>query len=298
MHAWFPNPELEWERSEEVTTLALGEVERRIGPVAGPIHVVSGGLANSNVRIGDDAILRIYRRDPTALSKELTLLRRPWSTFRVPAVLATGDDFLLLEYVPHHRLQSTSKHGAAAGRALAEIHSTTLPRAGLLGPTLEVVDPFPDFITSLRDHTADQITAAGALLPADLGSRILSALDAHASTLRERAGPPVLLHGDYKPSNLHWTDRDELLVLDWEFAYAGSASMDIGQLFRWAAPPDFTVAFSSAYTTGGGTLLPDWQHTLPILGLVNLTGLLRRATPGSRRARDCIGHIEQTLQAL
>lgn len=37
-----------------------------------------------------------------------------------------------------------------------------------------------------------------------------------------RAGPPTLLHADWKASNLHWTDGG-LLVLDWEFAHSGEA---------------------------------------------------------------------------
>jgi hypothetical protein len=90
-----PNPERAW--ASPVVAVRRDEVERRIGPVSEPLEVLSGGLCNINVRIGVDRVLRI-RGDRSALGKEATLLSRPWRSFRTPAVLATGDDYLLLNF--------------------------------------------------------------------------------------------------------------------------------------------------------------------------------------------------------
>jgi len=54
--------------------------------------VLTGGLANINVRVGRDRVLRI-QRDPSVLAKETTLLRRPWRALRTPTVLETGTIF-------------------------------------------------------------------------------------------------------------------------------------------------------------------------------------------------------------
>ncbi|WP_129349479.1 hypothetical protein [Sorangium cellulosum] len=53
-----------------------------------------GGLANVNVRLWADRVLRVYRRDAGAAAKEAGLLVRGWRWFRAPAVLSAGEDFL------------------------------------------------------------------------------------------------------------------------------------------------------------------------------------------------------------
>src|SRR4051812_28148219 len=114
------------------------EVELRIGPTGESIEVLGGGLSNVNVRIGRDRVLRIYRgldsgalfRDAAVVGKEATLASRGWRSLRTPKVLARGPDFLLCEYVEHVPLSDA--HGAAVGRALAEIHAITFPATGLL----------------------------------------------------------------------------------------------------------------------------------------------------------------------
>src|SRR4051812_28485698 len=128
-----PNPERAWHRAAAARTIDRAEVERRIGPTREPIEVLTGGLGNINLRVGRDRVLRIHH-DPSALAKETTLLRRPWRALRTPAVLATGDDFLLLEYLELQPLPVRA--GEAAGRALAEIHALTYAKTGDLGADL------------------------------------------------------------------------------------------------------------------------------------------------------------------
>src|SRR5581483_3413566 len=139
---------------------------------------------------------RLYRRDPAVARKEEALLRRGWRSFRVPRVLEAGEDFLLLEHVPHRPLEGSEEHGAAAGRALAEIHSVSFERAGELDASLEVRQPWDDLVGTLREYVASL----------SQGARVLATIDALAGELRARSGTPVLLHADFKASNLHWTD--------------------------------------------------------------------------------------------
>ncbi|MGK4003885.1 hypothetical protein WMF31_14730 [Sorangium sp. So ce1036] len=90
-----PNPERAWHRAAHLEALSLAEIERRVGAPPGDVEVLSGGLANVNVRLGPDRVLRVYRRDAGAAAKEAALLARGWRSFRVPAVLSAGEDFLL-----------------------------------------------------------------------------------------------------------------------------------------------------------------------------------------------------------
>ena len=104
------NPEEDWEPPEEASGVERREIVDRIGEFEGVWEVLGGGLANANVRIGGDRLLRIYRRDVEAKAKEAVLLGGGWETFRVPDVLEEGADFLLLEYVEHGPLMGSAEH--------------------------------------------------------------------------------------------------------------------------------------------------------------------------------------------
>lgn len=306
----FPNPERRWERAASLVAVERDEVERRIGSTGAPCELLGGGQANLNVRVGDDRVLRIYRRDPASRAKEQRLLGHAWRTFVTPAVRASGDDFLVLDYVAHGPLLATPRHGAAVGRTLAEIHRPRFSTSGLLACRadgesavsgaspigLDVVSPFGDIADTFRAHARSALARA-AWLGDPLRSAVDDILAAHAEALRREARSPVLLHGDFKASNLHWAPDDRLVVLDWEFAYAGPALMDIGQLLRWSPPASFIEAFADSYCGHGGSLPPDWRQTAAIFDLVNLASLAAGAAPASRRGGDLTDRLRRTVRA-
>jgi len=116
---------------------------------------------------------------------------------------------------------------------------------------------------------------------------------ANTEALRALASAPVLLHGDFKASNLHWLSSGELLVLDWEFAYAGPSLMDVGQLLRWSPGPEFVAAFAGAYRESAP--LPEgFERWGAAFDLFNLVGLLDGVEPETRRAIDVRGRILRT----
>ncbi len=293
----FPNPESAWDPPSHSLAVDRVEVERRLGPTSEPLEVLSGGRANINVRIGSSQVLRIYRRDGAACEKEQALLGRDWRSFAVPAVRGSGDDFLLLEYVPHGRLGSGAEHGSVVGRALSEIHQTRYPQPGFLGTGLTVPDPFPDVVEALASHALAALDRPGSPMATALRGRLDGFISAERRALERAAGAPVLLHGDFKASNLHWTPGARLLVLDWEFAWAGPALMDIGQLLRWDPPAAFVSAFAESYTRHGGVLCEEWLSLADAFDLFNLASLLDGAPAGSRRARDVERRMTRTLDA-
>jgi Ser/Thr protein kinase RdoA (MazF antagonist) len=282
------NPEAGWEPPDRTRTVARADLEARIGPV-GDYEVLVGGHANANVRL-DDRVLRIHRRDPGATAREAALLRQRWVSFVVPDVIASGDDFLLLRHVPHRPLDDGAAHGVACGRALAEIHARRYPVAGSLDGELRVSEPRPDIVAALCGHVA-AMDGPGE----DLRPTVVAEIERRRDVLAVVATPPVLLHGDFKVSNLHWADEGRLLVLDWEFAHAGPALMDIGQLIRWSPSRAFIDAFAAAYRSSGGTLPERWERWSSLLDLANLCGLLATAAPGSQRATDVRARIDAEL---
>jgi aminoglycoside phosphotransferase (APT) family kinase protein len=298
--AALPNPESCWERAPALASVDRAEIERRIGPFDGPVTVLAGGLANVNLRIGD-RVLRLYRRDPGAAACEAALLARGWTAFRVPKVLQAGDDFLVIEYVELGPVLGTREHGLAVGRALAEIHSVAFESSGLLDASLRIQRPFPDIVSALVVHARSRLRPERCGLSREICAEALQFLDGHSPALRAAAGAAVLLHGDFKPSNLHWTRGGELLVLDWEFAYAGSALSDIGQILRWAPPEAFVNGFAEAYGADGGRLVAGWRRWAAVFDLVNLAGLLAKVDASEAEARrasrvtDVRRRVEETL---
>ncbi len=273
-----PNPERDWHPDHRPTIPSRPELEARVGPLAHEPLFMSGGLANLNLDLRDGRVLRLYLSDPSSIPREVALLRMPWRHLRVPTVLDHGDDFVLMEHVPHTPTLGAPEHGAALGRALAEVHAHRFGIGGFLTDDVRsVATPF----VSVTDAFSEYVQGLETLEPA-LRDALIGRLDADREWLDLN---PVLLHGDFKSSNLHaCSDGDLPLVLDWEFAYAGPALMDVGQLFRWGASDDFADAFASAYTAGGRALPADWRSRAARADAVNLAGLLAKSSPGSPRA--------------
>ena len=296
------NAERCWAHDErDQATDVEAEVRRRLGRVPERCQVLPGGLANLSVRIADDRVLRIYRRDPRTATKEARLLSHRWSSFRVPRVLRRGRDSLLLEYVEHEPLEDDARSGRDIGLALAEIHAQRFEVCGDLNGRLEVREPMPDVLGVLCASSRGNIERLGASQPAlpasvvTVAERAAALLERSAPLLNEHLGPPVRLHSDFKVSNLHRATTGELLVLDWEFALAGPALCDAGQLLRWGVSVEFVEAFASAYREAGGVLPDGWQRFAELLDLSNLIGLLVGRPSDGQRVNDLTGRMAATL---
>jgi aminoglycoside phosphotransferase (APT) family kinase protein len=284
------NPESRWEPVRTAQVDVAEAVRARLGDIPGTVERLGGGLANDSIRVGD-RVLRIYRRDVESLAREAALLERSWQHVRVPQVVERGDDFLLLEFVEHTPLSSAPEQAAAVGRALAEIHRDRFEDAGFLAAQARrVARPFGDFVDAFCAHVESLES-----VPADISAAIVARFEAKRAVLAGLADRPVLLHGDFKVSNIHWTEEGRPLVLDWEFAYAGPALLDVGQILRWEVPDAWVATFAGAYGAAGGELPDDWRALARTLDLVNLAGLLDGAAHGSRRREDVLGRLRQSL---
>lgn len=286
------NPEALWEPPDATRSVSKDEIAGRIGRSPDSWRILSGGNANANVLLSSE-VLRIYRRDPTQLKKEKALLGRAWKTFRVPKLLGDGDGFLRLEYVPNGPLPAARAWGRRTGCALAEIHSTTFRCGGFLDGALQVTEPLPDLLQALQKHAWEKLAGEAGSHLGELVVPVRNALEAWMSRMHAMLGVPVLLHGDFKPSNLHLSGED-ILILDWEFAWAGPSMMDVGQLLRWCPPESFIEGFAEGYRSGGGQLPSDWRILAAVFDLVNLVGLLDGHS-GTIRVRDVKSRIQQTL---
>jgi fructosamine-3-kinase len=292
------NPEESWVPSGQVSVISRSEVEKCIGPTTEALELLSGGQANTNIRVGNDRVLRLYRRDVAIAGKELALLQKKWKSFVVPEVISSGNGYLLTKYMNYSPLEDKAEAGAALGTALVEIHCNTYKTPGFIGSDLQVEESMENFVTDMWDYLCSFMDVPPKpSLPTALLDEVIPFFDSKIEGLQEVAGLPVLLHGDFKVSNLHWSDQGKPLVLDWEFAYVGSVLMDLGQLFRWPTSQAFEDGFIQAYEVSGGHLVDRWKYWAGVLDLINLVGLLYKSTPASQRSKDVTAKIRTILQA-
>jgi hypothetical protein len=285
------NPERAWSAAVQ-PTIDRDEVVRRIGKTSASIEVLAGGFANLNVRVGDDRVLRIMR-DQAALAKERSLLQRCWKSFRTPLVLEAGDDFLLLEHLDLRPLVDSV--GGLVGCALAEIHGVRYPTTGFLAADLSLAKPFPpDGFVGVEGYIRAMLEEAEPFL----GPTLPASIRAYACSIEqdaiEASDGPVLSHCDFKVGNLHLSSAGELVVLDWEFAWAGPRLLDVGQVLRWQPPEPFVTDFARAYVAAGGFLADGWRRVATAFDLGHMLGvyahnaIMRSTDDIPRRIADTI----------
>lgn len=290
--------EAAWTRRAPLPALTPARLDRWLAPFPSlrdrSWTPLAGGLRSLNLR-SDDLVLRVAVDDRGALAKERALLDRLRGVVRVPRVLDASDEALLLEYVAHAPLPATEAAGRRAGEAAAKIHAIDFDRAGFLDASLQITEPFPSALTGLRAW-------ADGLLDGDAGARLgprrVAAIrqlwEAHADALAAATSRPVLVHSDYKPTNVRWLPgEDEVLVLDWEFAWSGPGLLDVGMMLRWRPPPPFARGFAAGLQAGGEALPRGWQRLAERLDLFNLVGLVDGAE--GRRREDVVARIDATL---
>jgi Ser/Thr protein kinase RdoA (MazF antagonist) len=114
----------------------------------------------------------------------------------------------------------------------------------------------------------------------------------------------TLVHGDYKRSNLlirraaaTW---QVAAVLDWEFAFAGPALVDVGIFLRAgsALPDGFRDAFAAGYRDAGGKLPTDWLALSRLLDVVSMLTFLDDARERPHVFAECVEVLKETLGML
>jgi hypothetical protein len=259
--------------------------------------VLGGGLRSLNLRSGE-LVLRIAL-EGDALQKEAALLRWLEPQIRVPRLLRSSERALLMEHVPHAPLPATEEAGRRVGAAIARIQSRTFDRAGMLGPDLRVVEPFVTGLSGLRDWAERLLEgAAGARLGPERGRALRRLWDAHEGAMVAASSQPVLVHSDFKPTNVKWlpTEQD-VLVLDWEFAWSGPALFDLGMMFRWEPPELFVEGVLASLHDAGIDAGPNARRLAELFDVFNLVGFLGDERDRPKRYRDVLDRVDRTLAA-
>lgn len=228
---------------------------------------------------------------------EESLARRLESLIPLPALLGRGPRFLVYEWRPGISLERAIAARAdlpyeKIGRDLAEarqkLNTVHFPTAGFFASDLSIAHPWPSAIDGLWSYLRTLFPQANA--PAELIRRMARIADDAEPRLHRAAGPPVLVHGDFKASNVLVDESGLTTILDWEFAHSGTWLSDVGQILRHLdqLPPEFVAAFADQ--------MPFDQETMTLvrtLDLVNLVDFLRPERDQPKMHADVIRRITE-----
>ena len=240
-----------------------------VGAPVGDVRRVHGGDINDAFAVDAGGRTVFVKTNPAAPAGTfaaeadgLAWLAGPGAV-QVPAVIAVGDDFLVLEWLEPGRRGPGFE--AALGRGLARLHAAGAPTWGY---------PRDNFIAVLPQ--ANQPTATWADFWID--RRLVPLIDvaaergagspgwrAAADRLRARwaevAGPdepPARLHGDLWRGNVHDAGGEPALIDP--AVYGGHREVDLAMLALFGGLSDRLVAAYDATTP----LAPGWRERLDL----------------------------------
>lgn len=245
-----------------------------------PLTISRVGFGQSNITtlIADADELEWVMREPppgeavaTAhdIKREATILRRlSTSGVPVPRVIGTGDGpsgspFLVMNRVPGAALETEAEARAltpAQRHALGISVAETLGRLHRLDPTsLGVnVSRTPYLLRQLRRVAASWDLHGRADIHDASWERVRSGL---ADELPGQS-TPVIMHGDFRLSNLLVREGVITAVLDWELCTVGDALADLAWLLDdWRAPADPRIVMPSPTRAGG---FPDREEMVTV----------------------------------
>ncbi len=264
---------------------------------------LSGGYSGETFLVtgaGEQAVLRLYAKQPERAAIDQALLERLRGLLPVPRVLEAvtvpaGTDrppFLLLEALPGDRLDVVlpaadeplrRRLAEAVTGVLVLLATERMPRAGLfVDAGLEPV-AFPA-------GSGDQVGFLEAHLGAPWFAGLtdderagLRAVARRAAALSGRTGRIALVHADFNPKNLLVDPATGGVtgVLDWEYAYAGAPLADVGNLLRFAEDKVFDSAVATAYAERAPDVEAGWLEGARALDLYSLIDLASREAPAN-----------------
>lgn len=271
---------------------------------------LSGGHSGETFLVtsaGDQAVLRFYARRPDRAAVDQALLERVRGLLPVPRVLEASlvperpgrPPFLLLEALPGDRLDVVlpaadaplrRRLGEAVAGVLVLLATERMPRTGWFPDARLEPEPF-------RASAADPARWLAAHLRAPWFARLpraeretLRAVSRRARELAAGSGRVSLVHGDLNPKNLLVDPATGGVtgVLDWEFAFAGAALTDVGNLLRFETDPDFARTLAASYREHAPDVPANWVEVARALDLMALVDLAARPEPnpvvdGARR---------------
>ncbi len=255
----------------------------------------SGETFVARVGDGEPQVVRIHARNPGRAEVDAALLRLVRGLLPVPEVLDVrrpdGDlpALLVTSYLPGERgdlvlprlgPREQAVLGTHVGELVAALGGMPQARPGELVCTVDAQLVVRDWglPDGLRAY-AEQALAGPLAHWGDTERVGLLEVTGAAERLLAGVERVCLVHGDLNPKNL-LVDPDTLVVtglVDWEYAHAGHAFTDLGNVLRFDRSPVYAQAVLVAYTRLRGGSVDDALALARAADLVALVELAGRA---------------------
>ena len=238
----------------------------RVTPLAGGYsgETFLVDLAEGDVTGADQAVVRVFARDPSRAAVTVGLFRLLAGLLPVPRVLeakldvrgrledgaeARGPTLIVMSKLPGDRLDTvlataddeTARLGVAVADVAVRLAGIPFQRPGSLH----------GFDLQVEPCNAQCRTAIEALIDAGFPGSAdgLRAIADHAEDLIADVERYCLVHSDFNPKNL-LVDADAGVVtglVDWEYAHAGAPVTDLGNMLRFDGETAFGRAFERRF---------------------------------------------------
>jgi len=322
--------EKDWGRLHEFVALEEDVLTSLLQPAFPGRKIVSAelltaGHCNTNYKIqvsgfNDAFVLRIYVRNSEAIQKDWDIFHLVQESVPIPellyadldcshydkpyAIMKWVDGSLLSDIMAREETSDIVACGYDVGAVLARIGTHTFPQAGFFGQGLTVTEPFEggstSYLSGIEQYLSQERVRQqlGAIQTEQLEQFVSS----NAEYLTEMAETPSLVHSDFKGINIlvrqHSQRWKVAAVLDWEFAFAGTPLLDIGNMLRYEYlyPPEFETEFIRGFQDHGGSLPKNWKKIIKLLDLLNLCEFLNAETPRTAMIDEVKGLIANTLE--
>jgi len=275
-HRWIGKVEPDPVPADELATLARLVMP---GIDTSQLRPMTGGFRNWNYRVDSASgprVLRVYAKGDRSALKERRLAELVAPEVLTPKVLEIHevDDRTVAvrefaEGTALHELMETP--GAlnrdvadCVGRTLAAIHRLEFDAYGDLDAELNLTEQWDLRGAGIVAYVRRMLTDGGAdeRLGPELADELLAMLDRRADLLEAWRERPVLVHGDFGPTNLVLGPDGSVSVLDWEFGCSAVPALDFGNLLR---PPladdlEFVHGLAAGYQAAGGRLPENWRR--------------------------------------
>ncbi|WP_433168608.1 phosphotransferase family protein [Kribbella sp. CA-247076] len=245
-----------------------------------------GGQTYAVSAAGEDAVLKLYVKDPGRAEVDAALLRLVRGLLPVPRILdvkregsAEDPPFVLTERLPGTNLQvflesageeDRRRIGEQLGELLARLSGMPFLTAGMFRDGDLTIEPFGlgdlesyadgldlGFDERQRERFAGVIAEAEDVLAEDGVDRV------------------CLVHSDFNPKNLLVDPATARItgLIDWEFAHAGSPYADLGNLLRFSTDPVLAgAALGVLRRMDLGERLVDLGRAADLWALLDLAG--------------------------
>jgi len=259
-------------------------------------------LAEGDATGADQAVVRLFARDPSRAAVTVGLLRLLAGLLPVPRVLeakldmhgwggggARSPTLIVMSKLPGERLDTVlasadddtaARLGVAVADVAVRLAGIPFQRPGSLHGLDLRVEPWPRGAGPVDD--AETLIEAGFPGSADG----LRAVADQAEDLIADVERYCLVHSDFNPKNL-LVDPGEAVVtglVDWEYAHAGAPVTDLGNMLRFDGDTAFGQAFAHQFLDTAPSPGPQPLLTSRALDLLSLIDLCRRQLAGDANA--------------